>query len=544
MENESSEDWTFDRTFLNLYQGFPGAFGDPDGRRADLVDFVNVSELQHSTLFNPSSQRIRIVVGSKGSGKTFYLKRMKADLESVRSSIRVVGEEQRLPIVDETEATQLFSTLHVLKVAHWFSGNVLTEVWQQLWGRAIILSVVSHLLNNRTLRTHVEEDERKRLRSDFGTLIRSLRRDTRSPFTTARDLIDRAHSGDEFIRGLDDPLWDDLEGRVAMLLQRTPPLYIFIDTVDEEFTSAPVYWLRCQKGLFYETMRLLRHAKIGSRLHVVISVRDIVLYSIFRSEHGARYVGDPHVRVLAWNFDSARELLDAKIRRLRREFWQYEEQPTDLSTWTGLHSVTSKVGRREDLYTYALRHTQKLPRDVVLFGNLLGRSVVEVRNANRAFTEEDFREVVSNIARISGLQHIEIVANQIRADEVPAEATYYNFTESFLSIEEYADTRATQIIGILHACKSLRINHTTYLELQQRGRSDLQAPDLASALWQAGLLGYQDRSTGADVFFAIDKLGRFTVPRDADEYVFHPSMREVAGLKPISTIWQAPAPLS
>ena len=57
---------------------------------------------------------------------------------------------------------------------------------------------------------------------------------------------------------LNDPLWDDLKDLLAEVLAATKPVYFYLDAVDEEFGHAPMHWLRCQEGLFYQVMRLLR----------------------------------------------------------------------------------------------------------------------------------------------------------------------------------------------------------------------------------------------------------------------------------------------
>ena len=66
-----------------------------------------------------------------------------------------------------------------------------------------------------------------------------------------------------------------------------------------------MYWLKCQEGLFYQVMRMLRDHKLGGRLHVVICIRDIVMSSVYRSEHAPRYYNEPHIRVLNWDRDRA-----------------------------------------------------------------------------------------------------------------------------------------------------------------------------------------------------------------------------------------------
>src|ERR1700741_4897291 len=59
--------------------------------------------------------------------------------------------------------------------------------------------------------------------------------------------------------------------------------------------------LKCQEGLLYQVMRLLRDHKLGGRLHVVVCIRDIVMSSVYRSEHAPRYYNEPHIRVLTWD---------------------------------------------------------------------------------------------------------------------------------------------------------------------------------------------------------------------------------------------------
>jgi hypothetical protein len=529
---DSTTSRAFDRSFLEQFQGYPGVFGDPDGYRSDLSDFIDISELRRSAFFSPAHRRVRIVVGRKGSGKTFYLKKLQADASwEYESSL---GSE----LVVDAEQTQLLSTRHVFSVSTWYSNAILTEVWQQAWGRAIILSLSSQILFNPDFRQYIDQGTRQTLRRDFGALFQEyLELDERTPFTTLRTLILAAGDSDpvecaaRFSRILDDPLWDDLESRLARLIIDFPPVFMFIDAIDEEFSHAPMYWMRCQKGLFYEVMRILRHSRLGSKLHIVIAIREIVLHSVFRSEHAPRYIGDPHIRVLEWGFDAARSFIDRKVQSLSREHWRGSKRPNKLPDWLGFDQVTNRHRQKEDVYQYLLRHTQCLPREMVMFGNLLGRELDEANRQGRGFNEADFHQVVNVLARVSGLFQLEMAANQARSDEIPGEAFQHDFLESYTSVQEYADQRAQELIDLIALFRLLRITHADFLELQDLGRRSIGAPDLGSVLWQAGILGYVDEE-GRDVFFSLDRVGRFVIPSSAAEYVFHPSMREVAGLAP------------
>jgi len=114
------------------------------------------------------------------------------------------------------------------------------------------------------------------------------------------------------VRYLEDPAWDDLEDVLAETVRSSRPVFFYLDAVDETFINAPAYWLRCQEGLFLQVMRQLRNPKFGGRLHVVICIRDIVLSSIYRSEHAPRYQDEPHIRVLSWDRDSIEYRVDAQ----------------------------------------------------------------------------------------------------------------------------------------------------------------------------------------------------------------------------------------
>lgn len=74
----------------------------------------------------------------------------------------------------------------------------------------------------------------------------------------------------------------------------------------------------CQKGLFYQVMRLLRDTRLGGRLHIFICIRDLTYASVFGSEHATRYLDPLHIRLLEWDSESIRYLFERKIERLRK----------------------------------------------------------------------------------------------------------------------------------------------------------------------------------------------------------------------------------
>jgi hypothetical protein len=67
-----------------------------------------------------------------------------------------------------------------------------------------------------------------------------------------------------------------------------PPICFYLDSVDEHFGSAPRHWLQCQRGLCQEVLELFRDARFSNKLHVVVSVRDLVRSAMLRGENATR----------------------------------------------------------------------------------------------------------------------------------------------------------------------------------------------------------------------------------------------------------------
>src|SRR5271154_1963363 len=286
-----------------------GPFGNPDGSRADIedvisefVDFGGNPAYGHlATRANDSM--VRVIVGKLGAGKTVYLRRLQ-DFQSHQDSVYADPPQQSLP---KTEV--------VVKACQWFSDQGLVEKWMQIWDRAIMRSPTWHLLSRPELRQQLREAQIDEIEGAYPRLLDNFRR-PRSIYSEVRDIINQRQTAPQLSAYLDDPLWDDLEDLLGEILGQCKPIYFYLDGVDEEFGHAPMYWLKCQEGLFYQVMRLLRDHKLGGRLHVVICIRDIVMSSVYRSEHAPRYYNEPHIRVLTWDRDSLLYLLQRKLARL------------------------------------------------------------------------------------------------------------------------------------------------------------------------------------------------------------------------------------
>src|SRR5689334_7089319 len=336
-----------------------GPFGNPDGSRADiedliseLVDFSGDPAYGHlATRANDSM--VRVIVGKLGAGKTVYLRRLQ-DFQSHQDSVYADVPQQSLP---KTEV--------VVKACQWFSDSVLVEKWMQIWERAIMRSLASYVLRRPELRQQLRDDQAEELEQSYARLLEDFRR-PRSIYSAVRDIINQRHTAHQLSTYLDDPLWDDLEDLLGEVIAHCRPIYFYLDAVDEEFSHAPMYWLRCQEGLFYHVMRLLRDHRFGGRLHIVIAIRDIVMSSIYHSEHAPRFHAEPHIRVLSWDRSALLFLLHDKVQRLPAEFRMRQVNgEATLRDWLGVATVTNEWGTKERIEDYLIRHTRMIPRDVV-----------------------------------------------------------------------------------------------------------------------------------------------------------------------------------
>jgi Protein tyrosine and serine/threonine kinase len=502
-----------------------GPFGNPDGSRADIedvisefVDFGGNPAYGHlATRANDSM--VRVIVGKLGAGKTVYLRRLQ-DFQAHQDSVYADVPEQSLP---RTEV--------VVKACQWFSDSVLVEKWMQIWERAIMRSLASHLLRRPELRQQLRDEQVDEIEHSYARLLDDFRR-PRSIYSEVRDIINRAQTAHQLSTYLDDPLWDDLEDLLGEVVGQCKPIYFYLDAVDEEFGHAPMYWLKCQEGLFYEVMRLLRDHRLGGRLHIVVCIRDIVMSSVYRSEHAPRYYNEPHIRVLTWDRESLLYLLQQKLRRLPPSLLMRRPAtgPPTIRDWLGVNGQWPGPDGDGAIEDYLLSHTRLIPRDIISLGNELNEEVLRQKQAGReGLPPAALQGVVQRCAKRFGDSQLAQCANQISSDLMPENAALHNYSELFTSTQAY-------ISGVQEDLRSF----VRMIGVDRFPRADLEAlqevadlhfektTDLASVLWQNGLLGYVDE-TGRRRFYSMGDVEEFHFPPDVDTYVLHPCLMNAVG---------------
>jgi hypothetical protein len=502
-----------------------GPFGNPDGSRADIEDLISEfvdfggDPAYGSLATRANDSMVRVIVGKLGAGKTVYLRRLQ-DFQAHQDSVYADVPQQSLP---KTEV--------IVKACQWFSDSVLVEKWMQIWERAIMRSLVSHLLRRPELRQQLRDEQAHEIETTYARLLEDFRR-PRSIYSHVRDIINQRQTAHQLSRYLDDPLWDDLEDLLGEVIGQCKPIYFYLDAVDEEFSHAPMYWLKCQEGLFHQVMRLLRDHRLGGRLHVVVCIRDIVMSSVYRSEHAPRYYNEPHIRVLTWDQSSLLYLFQQKLRRLPPTLLMRRPAtgaPT-IRDWLGVNGNWPGPDGDGTIEEYLLSHTRLIPRDIISLGNDLNEEVLRQKQAGREEVPPmALQAVVQRCAKRFGDSQLAQCANQISSDLMPQNAALHNYSELFTSTQAYMS-------GVQEDVRSF----VRMIGVDLFPRADLEAlqevadlhfektTDLASVLWQNGLLGYVDEA-GQRRFYSMGDAEQFHFPPDVETYVLHPCLVHAVG---------------
>jgi hypothetical protein len=506
-------------------------FGNPDGARASLEEitkgFVPFSGLAQwgglSTAENDRSARV--IVGRKGSGKTLYLRRLHANAV-LDKSLHADSISQEVP-----------TTTNIVKFCQWFPKDVLTEQWREMWRRAILRSLASHLLRNTVFSAYVSPEQQRRLTADYTDILRPGGRGFMahvSIYSQVDEIINAHQSARDVEKYFNRPSWAELETVIGEVIADCPPMCFYLDAVDEEFGHAPMYWLHCQKGLFYQTMRLLRDSQLGARLHVAISMRDLVLASVYRSEHQTRYRGEPHIRVLTWNRKAIEYFLSHKLHGLDERWFRIQGgNVKSVSTWLGINDIENKRRNvRESLLLYLLRHTRLLPRDIVILGNRLCHALAGQPNSTDL--EELIRRTVSDTARVFGNEQITICANELVALSIPRSAAAHGYVETYTAAKEFVRGVADDLKRLISLIGVDRFGAERLRDAQSLAGTLFESGEnVFSMLWTNGLIGYVDNVRPEQyVFYSEDHMDEFYLP-DKATYVFHPILIDAVGIESV-----------
>src|SRR3974390_824737 len=161
-----------------------GPFGKPDGSRGDIEDLIKeFVDCSGDPAFGHLATRandsmVRVIVGKLGAGKTVYLRRLQ-DFQSHQDSAYADPPHRSLR---KTEV--------VVKACQWFSDSVLVEKWMQIWERAIMRSLASHLLRRPELRQQMRDEQAEEIEQLYARLLDDFRR-PRTIYSQVRDILNQ-----------------------------------------------------------------------------------------------------------------------------------------------------------------------------------------------------------------------------------------------------------------------------------------------------------------------------------------------------------------
>lgn len=510
-------------------------FGTPDGnatgREAALSSFVAFSGRRFRSGLGMSAddRSVRVIVGSKGSGKTLYLRRLQATAARERS-LYADAWQPNPPATHE-----------VVRVAEWgTSDSDIVDRWERIWRRATVTSALSHVFGSADPRFEaVRADHRERLDA-YASILPSL--DVpQSIYSRVSDVLLRNGRATELDTYLSSPAWSAVDAILSDVLNACPPMLFYLDALDERFEAAPHPWLLCQLGLFRHVVSS-RSEVLGSRLHVVMTLRDFAFSVTQASEHATRYVNSPSIRVLNWDAEAIRLFLRSKIAQLPSDYLAMpDREPTDVEGWLGFREILNE--RRavvEPVEDYLIRHTRLIPRDIIVLGNALCARADHRIDLGEALSEQDIREVVAHASRRFGQEQFAVAANHVAATMMPREAARWDLVDTYIG-SDLAGPSALQIhvagelVKLVARVKTDRFAASVLDELLQA--ADTAFPgvqDLGSILWQHRLLGYinDDVRTGAAVFYGSAADSELVLPREKRGYALHPVVLDaVPGLR-------------
>lgn len=496
-------------------------FGEPDGQRSEIDDDFIHFEFRDGwggIATEGGDLSARLLVGRKGSGKTIYLRRLRAHVS--REGGNYTDDVQYEPPDTQT----------VLDFARFFPTNSQIEWWAKLWNRCILRCLASHLTAGE-ISSGVHPRWLDRL-SQFTQASRAkLLREFAAPVSIYRqfdEIVNGFHNRNSVVEYLQNPYWSDLESILAEVVRESPPIFFFLDALDEHFERSPRWWLKCQEGLFFQAVMLSR-SKQWNRLHLAVSLRDIVHASMMRSEHRSRFTGAGNIRLLNWDYNSIDRFLTRKLQTLDRRFFAREVRGSkSCADWLGVSTVEN-VGRKvmEPVQQYLLRHTRLLPRDLVILGNRLC-GIVGRSKTGSVDMQEEIRRNVHEAASVFGREQLRICANEIVSSYIPRG---FEGHDTVSGSDDFTSAIAMQLQELVRMIGTDRFPRTVIDRFDAGAREQFDC-DVFSLLWRNSLIGYVEGSGEQErfIFYHHDSLNNFDLPVGAKEYVFHPIVTDATGI--------------
>ena len=474
-----------------------------------------------SDVASAADRDTRIIVGAKGAGKTIYLKRLQSNLRQ-QSDVYVKSIEADAP------ATNL-----VVDFGKRFNSSLINEKWMDVWKFAILRAVISNILKNDEWNQGITEYDKRRL-LEYEDIIFSEYKVPMPIYAEVKNILATYETKNEFNHYSQKKEWDEIETIISQILKKLPPIYFFIDSIDEEYENAPTYWLNCQRALFYRIMRFLRKDDYQNKLHIVVSIRANVMASICESENGTKYLHDKHVKLLNWDYRTIQYFFESKIKNLKNCYFINEGNEKTIENWLGLENIHNEYRNiNEPIIQYILRHTRFLPRDIVNLGNSLAElKYMKCENPNLNINKI-IRKKVADYAKEFGNELIYICATQIDNNLAHNNVKDQDNRKQSIHNEEAKETTSQRIKEILYEINPDNLSWDYIVSLEKK--ADLLLGSncrMFDVLWQNGGIGYKNEGPNGEVEVFFDqKSPEFRLPkREKSSYILKSCLIDAVGI--------------
>ena len=347
------------------------------------------------------------LVGPKGSGKSLLL--LKKAIEQ-----RQLGDAVCVPSTPDKPVDRLAAAQHVgRKFHHSLRGSSDEHLaWAAVWKHSICRSVLHHIVGiigksvdeykNSYSEKIYSEFEAANLLSSKAIIKKFLRTSIGSPKGPYHYYMDVCAKLDDGRQELLKNVREELIELDEILDIARPPVYVFLDNLDDYYEKEPELWVSSMYGQF----RAVREIALSHRnVHVYTSIRQDVFHQ-FNDELRLQY--RDYVIPLAYSKEELCNIFKSRIVELHDDLLIVPavraQHPWKAFFGEAETIYNSAIDVSEPVRDYLCRHTLHRPRDMVHVGTILleqrppeGFDVDLIRHAVHAAQDDIAKQYLAEI---------------------------------------------------------------------------------------------------------------------------------------------------
>jgi hypothetical protein len=453
-----------------------GPFGKADGaneERSSFITFKDSGRFGHLE-WSDSGLRERFFTGRRGSGKSRYWSQQMQLAEAGNFFVIKQGIES----VNVDDMRDIHRNIG--------DSASIESIWIELWMISIQFSIATNIINHEAIKEVLTAEEKRIYRE---ILIQNLGYPV-IPKSVVECLNALLH-GASFSKS-------SIEHRITKakmipirhynqkICKHLPPICMGLDAIDITFRYAPAESCAMQCALLLLLNRLLSDPDYNNRLHIFITVRDVVFSKFLDHDQAEIYSNQTHWKMLGWNKEACLFFFEKKIGMLPRDMLKNPNSQNVFDKWLGVSSIWNPVREAsEEISDFLLRHTRHLPREIVEIGNALCHAISS--SSNVVDKNEIWNIIVKESYRI-GDRAIEVMFDSI----IALQGLYYenqNFREIYVANLKRGCKKFMESVGRERISKEML--KAGDLAFSSEIGDISQEISFSQHLWQHGLIGYE-----------------------------------------------------